>query len=65
MWAICGQQRKYYCNVLEYKQLTLIQVKNGKGSSLIPQIIGQVLISCFSSREPGGPVKDGTLDTWL
>jgi len=30
---------------------------------MILQIIGQVLISCFSSQEPAGPVKDGTLGT--
>jgi len=27
------------------------------------QLIGQVLICCFCSREPARPVKDGTLGT--
>jgi len=34
-----------------------------KVSSSSLQLIGQVLISCFCSREPAGPVNDGTLDT--
>jgi len=29
------------------------------------RFVGQVLICCFRSREPAGPVKDGALDTRL